>query len=63
MTPSSVRSKVLQTLLRIWGGDTTGPRARRDSDSDEFACAKPRPLYSRNGIRVSVSSRRTRDRE
>lgn len=62
MTPSSVRSKVLQTLLRIWGVDTAAPPARRDT-SDELARAMVRPLYSRNGIRVSISQRDVRDRE
>ena len=63
MTPSSVRSKVLQVLLRLWGIDTEAPPARRDSGSDEFARAMVRPIYSRNGIRVSISPRDVRDRD
>jgi hypothetical protein len=61
MTLGFILSKMLQTLQRLWAVDTSP--ARRDSDADGFARATVRPIYSRNGTRVSVSPRNPRDRE
>jgi hypothetical protein len=63
MTLGFILSKMLQTLQRLWAVDTSPSPARRDSDADGFARATVRPIYSRNGTRVSVSPRNPRDRE
>jgi hypothetical protein len=56
MTLEFVLSKMRQTLQKLWAVDTAAPSARRDSQADRLACATFRPLYSRNGIRVSVAT-------
>jgi hypothetical protein len=61
MTLESVLSKMRQILLRLWAVDTAA-QPRRGIGADGFARATVRPIYSRNGIRVSVSPR-IRDRE
>lgn len=63
MTLEFVLSKTRQILQRLWAIDTAAPSARRDSHADGLARATVRPLYSRNGIRVSVAPRKVRDRE
>ncbi|PAQ05592.1 hypothetical protein CIT26_30100 [Mesorhizobium temperatum] len=62
MTLDFVLSKMRQILLRLRAVDTSPP-ARRDSEAERFARAMVRPIYSRNGIRVSVSPRNPRNRE
>jgi hypothetical protein len=63
MTLGFILSKMLQTLQRLWAVDTSPSPARRDSDVDGFARTTVRPIYSRNGTRVSVSPRNPRDRK
>jgi hypothetical protein len=61
MTLGFVLSKMLHVLQRLWAVDTTGQAARRAGN--DFARATVRPIYSRNGIRVSLSPRNVRHRE
>ena len=61
MTPDFAHSKVKQFLLRLWGVDTTVPLARHDGPADVFARAKARHIYTRNGVRVTISPRRFHD--
>jgi hypothetical protein len=63
MTLGFVLSRMLQILHRLWAVDTAAQPVRRDSKAEGFARAMVRPIYSRNGIRVSVSPRNPRDRE
>jgi hypothetical protein len=42
-------------ILRLWGIDTTMPLAGRHSSHDQFARAGARRIYTRNGVRVSIS--------
>lgn len=60
MTLGFVLSRMLQILHRLWAVDTAQP-VRRGGNG--FARATVRPIYSRNGIRVSVPSRKVRDHE
>jgi hypothetical protein len=62
MTLGFVLSKIQQILPRLRAVGTLPSRARRDGDAYEFARATVRPIYSRNGISVSVSPRNPRDR-
>ncbi|CAH2398527.1 conserved hypothetical protein [Mesorhizobium escarrei] len=55
-------SRMQQLLQRLWALDSAA-QPRRSSGVDEFARAAVRPIYSRNGIRVSVASRKVRDPE
>jgi hypothetical protein len=59
MTLGFVLSRMLQIFLRLWAVDTTAQPVRRGGDG--FARATVRPIYLRNGIRVSVPSRKVRD--
>jgi hypothetical protein len=63
MTLGFVFSKMQQILLRLRVVNTLPLPARRDSDADGFVRATVRPIYSRNGIRVSVSPENPRDRQ
>jgi hypothetical protein len=62
MTLRFVLSKMLQILQRLWAVDTAAHPIRRDGGNG-FARATVRPIYSRDGIRVSVLSKKVRDRE
>jgi hypothetical protein len=62
MTLGFVLSKMQQILQRLWAVDTAA-QPRRGNGVDGFARATVRPIYSRNGIRVSVAPRKVRDRE
>jgi hypothetical protein len=54
---------MLQILQRLWVVNTAAQPVKRASAADGFARATVRPIYARNGIRVSVSPRKVRDRE
>jgi hypothetical protein len=62
MTLGFVRSKMQQILQGLRAVDTT-TQPRRGDGVDGFARATVRPIYSRNGIRVSVGPSKVRDRE
>jgi hypothetical protein len=62
MTLGFILSKVPHILQMLWTVDTPAQPVGRGS-ANGFAHATVRPIYSRNGIRVSVSSRNVRDRE
>jgi hypothetical protein len=61
MTLGSVLSRMLQIFLRLWAVDTIAQPVRRGGNG--FARATVRPIYSRNGIRVSVPLRKVRDHD
>lgn len=63
MTLGFAFSKAVQILWRLWGIDRSVSLARRDTRADDFARAAVRRIYSRNGVRVSVTSRHFRNRE
>ncbi|RWB27258.1 MAG: hypothetical protein EOQ42_21020 [Mesorhizobium sp.] len=62
MTLEFVLSKMLQILKRFWTVDTAAQSVRRGG-GDGFVRATGRPLYSRNGVRVSICPRSARNRE
>ncbi len=62
MTLGFLLSKIQQILLRLWAVDTAA-QPRRSSGVGGFARATTPPIYSRNAIRVSVTSREVRNRE
>ena len=56
MTIRSALSKLLTIILRLWGVDTTRtPLKDRDSGAHHFARAMAPRIYTRNGVRVSIS--------
>lgn len=63
MTPRPALSKALHILLRLCGIDMAAPRARRSGSAAQFARAKAQRVYTRNGVRMSISPRDHRDRE
>jgi hypothetical protein len=54
MTIRSALSKLLPIILKLWGVDTTTPLVRYDRH-DQLARATARRIYTRNGVRVSIS--------
>ena len=61
MTLRIALSKLLPVIRRAAGFDTAEPMTERAIRSDEFARAAVRPIYARNGVRVSVSPRTPRE--
>lgn len=61
MTLSFAVSKVVRLLLKPWAVDTRSSSVPRRTD--RFAGAAERPLYARNGTRVSVSRGHPRDHD
>lgn len=63
MAPGFAHSRVMQFLLRLWGVDTNSPMPRRGGPADVFDRAKARRIYTRNGVRVTISPGRFHDND
>ena len=54
MTIRSAVSKLLPIILKLWGVDTTTPLGRYERHG-QLARVGARRIYTRNGVRVSIS--------